>query len=693
MRLSDLKIKTRLLGGYGITIALFIIVTIGVYVNINSLTGSFQKVEDIDIVIAKINNLNKIMSDIESGERGFLLTGSESFMEPYTNGLNNFNQTFNSISQDVSNDPEQLALLTNIKGLNDQWIGLADGLMEMRRKIDRGELTQDILTAEVKKAKSKSVMVSIHNEIEKFIGNENVKSKEYREDAASTESFAITFTVISAIIAVILSLFAGIYISNGIARPLARGLVMMQDLGGGILSTRAKFDTKDEIGELGKAMDSFADTLQGFIGLMYNVANGDLSVTPPSMNAKDEIAPALNKIILTLRDLKNETSMLSESALDGRLSTRGDAKKFTGAYSEIVKGINDTLDALIAPINEGVHALQKISQGDMTVKITSSYKGDHQLIKDSINEVTHSLNKALNEVNEAIQATSSSSTEISSSTEQMAAGAEEQSSQTGEVATAVEQMTKTIVETTRNANAAAENSKHAGQVAHEGGSAVENTIKGMQRIAEVVQSSAETVKKLGTSSDQIGEIVQVIDDIADQTNLLALNAAIEAARAGEQGRGFAVVADEVRKLAERTTKATKEIAEMIKQIQKDTSEAVVSMTTGTEEVDKGKKLAEHAGQSLKEIIEATIKVVDDINQVATASEEQSSSAEQISKSIEMINNVTTETASGIHQVAKTAEDLNRLTSNLQNLINRFKISSEGNLSEYAVRSNGKLINV
>jgi methyl-accepting chemotaxis protein len=693
MRLNDLKIKTRLLGGYGITIILFVVVTIGVYININSIGTSYKKVTDIEATIAKINSLNKIMSDIESGERGFLLTGSENFLEPYSNGISNYNQTFNSLRQDVINEPEQLALLDNIKNLNDNWVSLAEGLMEMRRSIDRGTLNSEALTSEVKKAKSKATMVSIHSAIDRFINNETVKSNEYKADAESTESFAITFTIISAVIAVILSLFAGVYISNGIAGPLARGLVMMKDLGNGILSTRTKFNTKDELGLLGEAMDSFADTLQAFVGLMYNVAAGDLSVTAPPTDPRDEIAPALNKIVFTLRDLREETSMLSGSALEGKLNARGNMNKFTGAYNEIVKGINDTLDAVIAPINEGVHALQKIAHGDMTVSISSSYKGDHQLIKDSINEVTRSLNKALNEVNEAIQAASSSSTEISSSTEQMAAGAEEQSSQTGEVATAIEQMTKTIVETTRNASAAAENSKHAGEIAREGGNAVNDTIKGMQRISDVVMTSADTVKKLGKSSDQIGEIVQVIDDIADQTNLLALNAAIEAARAGEQGRGFAVVADEVRKLAERTTKATKEIAEMIKQIQKDTTEAVVSMATGTEEVDKGKKLAEHAGESLREIIDATVKVVDDINQVASASEEQSSSAEQISKNIEMINNVTAETASGIHQVAKTAEDLNRLTTNLQNLITRFKITSDNNLSEFAVRSNGKLVNI
>ena len=220
---------------------------------------------------------------------------------------------------------------------------------------------------------------------------------------------------------------------------------------------------------------------------------------------------------------------------------------------------------------------------------------------------------------------------------------------------------------------------------------MDETIAGMNKIAEVVKQSAETVQALGKSSDQIGEIVQVIDDIADQTNLLALNAAIEAARAGEQGRGFAVVADEVRKLAERTTKATKEIATMIKQIQKDTYDAVESMNEGTKQVEAGKLLAEKAGSSLDEIIVGAERVVDIVTQVAAASEEQSSAAEQISKNIESISSVTQQSASGIQQIAHASEDLNRLTLNLQELVAQFKVDERG--SNYAVRQNGKLVHV
>ncbi len=205
---------------------------------------------------------------------------------------------------------------------------------------------------------------------------------------------------------------------------------------------------------------------------------------------------------------------------------------------------------------------------------------------------------------------------------------------------------------------------------------MEQTIKKIRDIAEVVQKSAATVEQLGRSTQQIGEIILVIDDIADQTNLLALNAAIEAARAGEEGRGFAVVADEVRKLAERTTQATKQIAAMIKNVQSDASQAVDSMKHGNVEVVEGIKLADRAGVSLKDIVDNTQQVVDMMMQIAAASEEQSSTSEAIAKNIEAISTVSVDSASGISQIARSADDLNRLTESLQSLVLNFKVNKE-----------------
>ncbi len=329
------------------------------------------------------------------------------------------------------------------------------------------------------------------------------------------------------------------------------------------------------------------------------------------------------------------------------------------------------------PVRELAARAQAVATGDLTVEVTADSKDEIGELALAFRQMVQNLRETIGRVGEASAAVASASTEISSSTEQMAAGSQEQTSQAGEVASAVEEMTKTIVENSKNAGNTAETAKKAKEAAEQGGVVVEETVAGMKRIAEVVNKSAGTVKALGKSSDQIGEIIGVIDDIADQTNLLALNAAIEAARAGEQGRGFAVVADEVRKLAERTTKATKEIAGMIKTIQGDTTGAVASMEEGTKEVDNGIKLADRAGASLKEIVGMIQNLTDMVSQIAAASEQQSSASEQISKNVEAISTVTGETAQGTQQIARAAEDLNRLTENLQQILGKFKIDGGG----------------
>jgi methyl-accepting chemotaxis protein len=235
-------------------------------------------------------------------------------------------------------------------------------------------------------------------------------------------------------------------------------------------------------------------------------------------------------------------------------------------------------------------------------------------------------------------------------------------------------MSATILESSRNAGDARDASQEASDTALSGGRIVNDTVIEMQHIAEVVKQSADSIGNLAKSADQIGQIIGVIDDIASQTNLLALNAAIEAARAGEQGRGFAVVADEVRKLAERTGKATGEISAMIKGIQGETSSAVGSMQNGLKQVEHGRELADKAGSSLTGIVTMSQRVVDMIMHIATAANEQSSAAEEISRSIEGINTSIRENASGANQSATAAEELNRQAEQLRQMVSKFKIA-------------------
>jgi methyl-accepting chemotaxis protein len=334
----------------------------------------------------------------------------------------------------------------------------------------------------------------------------------------------------------------------------------------------------------------------------------------------------------------------------------------------------DSFRKMMAYLRDTAAAAEKIANNDLTVTITP--KSENDLLGNSFKTMVQKLSVMIRTLKGNAEELASASTEIASSAEEMAAGAKSQTDQAAQVAAAVEEMTATIVQSARNSNQAKELSENAASMAVEGQKLVGDTIGSLASIADSAKDSGTVVHELADASNRIGEIIGVIDDIADQTNLLALNAAIEAARAGEQGRGFAVVADEVRKLAERTGKATGEITEMIKGIQSDSGRAVTTMEGAGRLVEAGKGLADRAGNSLNEINSMSQKLMDMIVQIATATDQQSAAAEQIAKNMDQIRAVTKETATGADQSAAAAEQLSHQAENIKTLVSQFKITDK-----------------
>jgi len=319
-----------------------------------------------------------------------------------------------------------------------------------------------------------------------------------------------------------------------------------------------------------------------------------------------------------------------------------------------------------------------IAKGDLTGEPLKGDSNDEigDLIA-AVNQMQRSLREIIHSMAATAEHVASASEEISSTATQMAQGAEVQRDQASQVARAMQEMSSTVLQVSDNSNKAAEAARQAAETARQGGKVVQDTLAKMQAISESVSGTSKKILELGKSSDQIGRIIGVIDDIADQTNLLALNAAIEAARAGEQGRGFAVVADEVRKLAERTTTATKEIARMIENIQGETKSAVEAMDRETRHANEGVATTAEAGASLEEIIRMAEQVGEMILHIATAATQQSSTTEQVSGSMEQIANLIKESAVGAQQSAKACHDLSGLALDLQDTVSRFKVASNG----------------
>ncbi len=332
-----------------------------------------------------------------------------------------------------------------------------------------------------------------------------------------------------------------------------------------------------------------------------------------------------------------------------------------GGLTRSIRKMSDVMDDIAS------------GEGDLTKRLDVTSRDELGHLADNFNRFLCKLHDSIATVSQTTLQVSSAAAELDSTAGEMALGTEEVASQAGTVAAAGEEMTATSNDIAQNCMTAAEGARRASAAAVAGAAVVQETVQGMGRIAARVRESASTVESLGARSDQIGEIIGTIEDIADQTNLLALNAAIEAARAGEQGRGFAVVADEVRALAERTTRATGEIGNMIKSIQSETRSAVGAMEGGVKEVEKGTAEAAKSGEALQDIIAQIESVTQQVNQIAVAAEEQTATTSEISSNMQQITAVVHQTAKGAQQSAAAAGQLSQLAESLQRVVKQFKL--------------------
>ncbi|MFO0973307.1 MAG: methyl-accepting chemotaxis protein [Phycisphaerae bacterium] len=343
----------------------------------------------------------------------------------------------------------------------------------------------------------------------------------------------------------------------------------------------------------------------------------------------------------------HDVSELIKDTNAGRLSSRCDAAKFTGGTRELIEGINNMLDAILAPVNEAGAVLEKMAECDFTGSVHGNYQGDHARIKNSINAVTASLRDVITQIVDAANQFAEGARVVSEGSTSLSDGAQSQSANVEEMSASIQSLNKMI-------GGVADNAKSANSVARETSTRAEEG-------GQAVQKNVEAMKLIDKSSEQIGEIIGVISEIAAQTNLLALNAAIEAARAGEHGLGFAVVADEVRKLAERSSQAAKEITQLIKE--------------STQRVKEGAALSEQTGQALKKIVEGVAQTAASIGQIADATGEQATTAEEVSKAVQNIAAITENNASAAEEMSGSSEELAGQAQQLRELVARFNIGA------------------
>jgi methyl-accepting chemotaxis protein len=329
--------------------------------------------------------------------------------------------------------------------------------------------------------------------------------------------------------------------------------------------------------------------------------------------------------------------------------------------------------SITVPIQKNISVAQTLAEGNLSLHIEVDREDEFGNEMSAFKTMIEKWKELISEVKTSAASVASASHQLSATSEQLARGGVDQVEKTIQVSTASEEMSQASLDIARNTNDIADSSKAMVTTADNGKSIVHKSVDEVKEIAKTVHKSSEFVKELGSQSEKIGEIVNVINEIADQTNLLALNAAIEAARAGEAGRGFAVVADEVKKLAERTGKATQEIANMIGAIRSGVDNAVNAMDEASQKVRTGVELSNEAGTALNEIVSSASNLQSMVQQIAAAIEEMNSTTDEIARDIEQVAAVTKESSNSAEQVTQAATELNALSVKLDQSVHGFVV--------------------
>jgi methyl-accepting chemotaxis protein len=465
------------------------------------------------------------------------------------------------------------------------------------------------------------------------------------------------------------------------------------------------------------------------------LVNGELSQTadiqtqPLQLNTKDELgnlARDFNQMIAqlketgeayakmgeTIKTLIADVNMLVQAAMEGKLSFRADVSRHQGEFRKIVQGVNDTLDAVTGPLRMAAEYIESISEGDLPDKITASYQGDFNEIKNNLNHMLDLLNEMsqavhqvakgdltiavtprsekdavgnavaqmlanlrqlTSQMQEATDNISKANNHISTATAEQAATVTEQAASVAETTTTVEEVRKTAEQSVERAQLVSEMASNTLKLAESGLGTVKKTEDGMLDLKDQVRHIAETILSLSEQTLQIGEIIATVNDIADQSNLLALNAAMEAARAGEAGRGFAVVAGEVRNLAEQSRQATAQVTGILNEIQKAANTAVMVTEKGTKSAEGSVELAHATGDSIRVIREHTQQVAVAAEQIAASARQQLAGMDQITRAMENINLGAMQTQKGMQQVDQAAQNLNDLAGQLTSIVQQYKI--------------------
>lgn len=572
------SIRAKISGGYALALAILLVIGVVSYRNMVAFSNSVEWVTHSLQVRDKLGELLTKLTDAETGQRGYVITGEERYLEPYRSASQTVTQEMNDLLKLTADNSSQQQRLDALGPL------IADKFDELRETIDlRKNKGFEAALKVVLTDRGKQKMDEIRKVIGDMTDEENQLLKQRSGDEQARARSTELTIVFGTLIAIVLLSLAGFFISRNISTPLREVSNVAEKIASGDLTSDVSIDTRrDEVGVLARA------------------------------------------------------------------------------FAQMTQSLRET-----------ARAAERIAAGDLTVEMRP--KSEKDVLGNAFAAMRNNLRGAIEEIQKSVNVFTSSASEIAAAATQVASGAAETATAVNETTVTVEEVKQTAQLSSQKSKYVSESAQKAVQISQSGRKSVEEAIEAMNRIREQMESIAESIVRLSEQSQAIGTIIATVNDLAEQSNLLAVNASIEAAKAGEQGRGFAVVAQEVKSLAEQSKQATAQVRTILSDIQKATSASVMATEQGSKAVEAGVKQSVQAGESVHKLAESIAEAAQTATQIAASSQQQMAGMDQMTLAMENIKQASEQNVTSTKQTEIAAQNIHELGQTLKQLVERYKV--------------------